>query len=232
MSPSAWRRLVRALRSVALWWAVGCVAALALATLRAFAFEPALAVFRPIDLATDIAWLSSRFPPEAMAFVGEVAPQGSEGGWRMSGMAVEESRFGESRDTLTTFRRDQEGNIERSPAERIRAERLQRGFPFRCVEGDAWELAGSGVWTVHGMWRIERLAGTPIDLPYRILWTGLLADGAIAGAVVWILACLPGAVEAALRRRRGRCGRCGQTLAGSVTCPECGLAAPAGTIRG
>lgn len=213
----------RRLRSIAIWWLVGCLAALAIATLRAAALESAAAYLEPIDLDADIGWFASRMPAEAQAFVAE--PGGERTGWRISGMHVLERRFGEERAILTAYRRDAEGRLARVPSERIYAERLRRGVPFPCVEGDVWTL-GNGRVLERSLWRLARPGAAPIDLPLRVLWLGLAANGALTGLVLWMLARLPVAAESAVRRRRGLCARCAHPLVGAARCPECGWDAP------
>lgn len=213
----------RLLRSIAIWWLVGCLAALAIATLRAAAPESAAAYLEPIDLDADIGWFASSMPPVAQAFVDE--PGGERTGWRISGMHVLERRFGEERAILTAYRRDAEGRLVRAPSERIRAERLRRGIPFPCLEGDLWSL-GNGRVLGRSLWRIARPGAPAIELPYRVLWLGVAANGAITGLVLWMLARLPVAAESAMRRRRGLCARCAHPLIGAMRCPECGWDAP------
>lgn len=211
--------------TIAAWWVLGSIGALLLATLRAAAIEAPVPYFRRIDLSRDIAWISARLPSDVAAFVAETAGDGSSGGWRMEGMHLREIRLGETRSNFVVYRRDAEGVVRRTPEDRIVVERLRRGFPFRCLEGDVWHAGMRGS-TTQSLWRISRPAGPPdVDLPMRILWPGLVADGAITGCVLWLLARLPGFAERAFRRRRGRCAHCGHPLAGLSTCPECGLVA-------
>jgi hypothetical protein len=210
--------------TVALWWILGCIAALALATLRAAAPESAAPYLESIDLERDIGWFAAHMPAEAKAFIDE--PGGERTGWRISGMHVLERRFGEERAILTAYRRDADGRLARVPSNRIRAERLRRGIPFPCLEGDVWTL-GSGLVVEASVWRIPRPGAPTIDLPLRVLWLGVAANGALTGLFLWMLARLPAAAEAAVRRRRGQCPRCAHPLIGASRCPECGWDAPA-----
>jgi hypothetical protein len=62
-------------------------------------------------------------------------------------------------------------------------------------------------------------------IPYQPIWMGLLADTAFYGATFWLLVLAPGGIKRAIRRRRGRCMRCGYDLRGldaAARCPECG----------
>ena len=62
-------------------------------------------------------------------------------------------------------------------------------------------------------------------LPLRPLWPGFLVDTAFWGVAAFVVRSVPGFVRRRVRRRRGRCVRCGYELAGVATCPECGGAA-------
>lgn len=74
--------------------------------------------------------------------------------------------------------------------------------------------------------------GYPPSLPLRPRWTGLLVNSLLFGAALWGLNLGAGAARRALRRRRGRCTRCGYDLSGmprGSACSECGyLEAEAG----
>jgi hypothetical protein len=65
-------------------------------------------------------------------------------------------------------------------------------------------------------------------LPTVPLWPGFLVDTAFWGGaafVVWSVRGGAGFVRRGVRRRRGRCVRCGYELKGLAVCPECGGAA-------
>ncbi|MGQ0626584.1 MAG: hypothetical protein ACT4PL_00600 [Phycisphaerales bacterium] len=72
----------------------------------------------------------------------------------------------------------------------------------------------------------DRLAGTAVRLPLRILYGGFLANAGLlflgVAAPFWVHG---GWVRARRRGRRqaGRCGECGYDLAGAARCPECGV---------
>jgi hypothetical protein len=67
-------------------------------------------------------------------------------------------------------------------------------------------------------------------LPLGIIWPGFAINTVFYAAVLWVLFAAPGAVRRFVRRRRGRCTRCGYDLRGhalagpsaDLRCPECG----------
>lgn len=62
-------------------------------------------------------------------------------------------------------------------------------------------------------------------LPLRPIWTGFAIDTLLYAGLAFGLFICPGMLKHAVRRRRGRCQRCGYDLRGSsqsAVCPECG----------
>jgi hypothetical protein len=101
--------------------------------------------------------------------------------------------------------------------------------------------------TIHGRirstmtvgWPLRSLRGTFEDGDeytrqrqlQRVIYTvrhpvnpGFAINTVFYAAVLWVLLALPGAVRRFVRRRRGRCTRCGYDLRATTTgvCPECG----------
>jgi hypothetical protein len=64
-------------------------------------------------------------------------------------------------------------------------------------------------------------------VPWRPVWTGLLADTVVYAGVWWCLLLVPRAIAARYRKRQGACKRCGYDMSGlpAGVCPECGTAA-------
>jgi hypothetical protein len=59
-------------------------------------------------------------------------------------------------------------------------------------------------------------------LPLRMIPTGFAVDTAFWGGAAVLVWSVPGFVRRGVRRRRGRCVRCGYELKGLAVCPECG----------
>ena len=61
-------------------------------------------------------------------------------------------------------------------------------------------------------------------LPLRPLWPGFAVNTLFYTAVLWLPLCGPFVLRRQIRRRRGRCIRCGYDLRGDLDagCPECG----------
>jgi hypothetical protein len=76
------------------------------------------------------------------------------------------------------------------------------------------------------LFSIGELGGHAV--PVRILWTGVALNALFYIPPIWLVLSIPSRFLAALRRRRGHCGRCGYNLSGNITglCPECGHAVP------
>lgn len=105
-----------------------------------------------------------------------------------------------------------------------------QGWPFRMLF--MWEVySGQPIET-----RLRTVSGVTLSIPLdtpplqaklalRPLWPGLLANVALYAALWAALLILPRWLRRDLRRRRGRCARCGYNLAGlppaTTACPEC-----------
>jgi hypothetical protein len=115
----------------------------------------------------------------------------------------------------------------------------EAGLPCRSVRGE-WFLipdAANGLVNVEtrGAYRLQlKSTGNPVTFPESPIWPGFAINTMFYAAVLWVLLALPGAVRRFVRRRRGRCTRCGYDLRGQVAapgwkgkivCPECGTIA-------
>jgi len=104
------------------------------------------------------------------------------------------------------------------------------GFPFRCMKSvrviETFELPLMSF--RDGSWVVTERVGPEFRLPLSPMWIGMLADSAIFGIVVWLLLAGWSSGRRWLRRRSGRCPRCGYDRAGlavGAVCPECGAPA-------
>jgi hypothetical protein len=116
----------------------------------------------------------------------------------------------ESKDSLESSKTDSVSDSEEPPHPRIKGGIQAEYRWFRWLPMPLRQL-------LHGY-------DEPV-VPWMPIPLGLAADSAIYGSLYWLLLTGPGRVRRALRRRRGRCARCGYDLSGTPTdapCPECG----------
>ncbi len=113
------------------------------------------------------------------------------------------------------------------------------GLPFRALQ---WELHGvrAGSRSMEMVQAAASTAGmrTGIDvskqaggiiwqmrrLPLTLIWPGFLVNALFYTAILWLLIPGPFVLRRLIRRKRGRCIKCGYDLRGSpeAGCPECG----------
>ena len=111
---------------------------------------------------------------------------------------------------------------------------VEVGWPLFAMQGMRSHGPDSLGWS-HP--RINAPNGRDLVAPLRPLWPGFLIDTFFYGALWFGLFLGPGAAQRTIRRKRGRCVKCGYDLRGDLDtgCPECGwnrnesrLAHPAG----
>jgi hypothetical protein len=96
------------------------------------------------------------------------------------------------------------------------------GWPLPCLsESNRW-------WT----WDDPQLSTRENpELPVHLVWSGVLLNPLLAGAMLWLLGVAPFLVAGYLRERRRfgatLCAKCGYPQVPSGVCPECGTAGPA-----
>jgi len=104
---------------------------------------------------------------------------------------------------------------------------LVQGFGFPARSLSSWSL----VWfrPNSNSDRIEEVGQIVISrhaaLPCVPIWPGFAINTLLHAAIAWLLWRSPAAVRRSVRRRSGRCVRCGYSLAGlagAPICPECG----------
>jgi hypothetical protein len=61
-------------------------------------------------------------------------------------------------------------------------------------------------------------------LPLRPIWTGFAVNTIFYATILWLLTLGPFTARRMIRRKRGRCLKCGYDLRGNLSpgCPECG----------
>jgi hypothetical protein len=135
---------------------------------------------------------------------------------------------------LRPTRAGRDAHINSNPVSTIAA-----GWPFRAFsaiewhaiiheEGARYDYAGHEYehgWCV----RPAKALSTPAALviPFRPIWSGLLADIAVWSGMSAFLFVVRSAARSAFRRRRNLCTACSYCRAGlasTVPCPECGAA--------
>ncbi len=105
-----------------------------------------------------------------------------------------------------------------------RVVRRDYGWPARCLHRtdtlSIWDLlnrrnASNASMAQQAWWR---------DQPRAVTWPGFLINTLVYAVVLWFLWSTPFATRRLIRKRRGRCVRCGYDLRGAEhdVCPECG----------
>lgn len=111
---------------------------------------------------------------------------------------------------------------------------VQSGWP--CAACYGWEakwfsledfrLSDDGAGIIEmTMVRVDPRRSRTLDVPYLPIWRGVILNSVFFGACWWGLFASIGGARRALRRRRGRCVRCGYDRTGlpqGAVCPECG----------
>jgi hypothetical protein len=107
-----------------------------------------------------------------------------------------------------------------------------RGWPFICVSSsmDATLSSRTWCWTYGNVsWGIPLGGGQgpdamPRSLPCRPAWAGFAVKTLFYATILWLLPTGLLAFRRRLRRKRGRCPKCGYDLRGDLDagCPECG----------
>lgn len=126
----------------------------------------------------------------------------------------------------------------------VRLLRIEAGWPYRCLVGERWErgIDRLDLWpfqleeipeavavpddvTLDGAVVLEMTTdGAPQDvlIPVRPVWDALLLNALILTLPAILLVGSIQSARGAIRRRRGRCPKCGYRLGGRTGCPECG----------
>jgi hypothetical protein len=96
------------------------------------------------------------------------------------------------------------------------------GFPFTSYIG--YEEAHDFVVECHGVVHIYWWSVGEVCMPLKVLWIGMIANGAVMGALMWGLTYVFRHGRRAWRRYHNRCENCGYDLTGlqNRVCSECG----------
>ena len=106
------------------------------------------------------------------------------------------------------------------------------GWPYAALTGDGlWSRVASGeirqVQVTTGIQISSEKATEPRVLPLRPILPGFAINTLFYAAVLWTLTLGPFAARRIIRRKRGRCAKCGYDLRAAEhdACPECGAEA-------
>jgi hypothetical protein len=122
---------------------------------------------------------------------------------------------------------------------------IASGWPCCSLEGERWMDPAANIsngkirefsqlYDNHGLlslplgrrWIIIGRGGNkttlPSLLPFRPAWPGFAIDTLLFGLFAWCIVFGPFALRRVVRRRRGRCERCGYPRGPSGRCSECG----------
>ena len=99
------------------------------------------------------------------------------------------------------------------------------GIPLRSLKGEMW-IGSEGPWVTVNL--IRNPAKPPLMshrvLPVGLIWPGFVVNTVFYASIFWLAFRGPPVLRRHLRRKRGRCIRCGYDLRGEYAagCPECG----------
>ena len=111
--------------------------------------------------------------------------------------------------------------------------RIRTGLPMGSMEYSRWlvepfvpqEVVQAAL---HAQ-GLPYVVGKDDYLPLRLLWPGFAINTIFYAAILWLLTLGPFNVRRFIRRKRGRCIKCGydlrghsRTNSGGEVCPECG----------
>lgn len=109
------------------------------------------------------------------------------------------------------------------------------GWPLRCLAGEArsidhnfggWvdSVEESTLWAAAVPAAIVRTGMGVRIAPLRPLWSGLVFNTLVWTLLVALAIRCGEMIRSSVRRRAGKCGRCGYSIGSIGPCPECGLA--------
>ena len=103
--------------------------------------------------------------------------------------------------------------------------RIRAGLPMRTLEGSIWADESKGQ-VPKIEWQLMIVLNDQRSLPLFPLFPGFTINTIFYAAILWLLTLGPFTARRAIRRKRGRCIKCGYDLRGAEheACPECGMA--------
>jgi len=123
----------------------------------------------------------------------------------------------------------------RSDFDRVLVRRHCAGWPWPSLQGGSWDVIAEPATKAWGETaRVIAIDAIPVfrgpnpedvtPLPVRPIWPGFLIDTLFYAAIWFGGFFAPGMAKRAIRRKRGRCPRCGYDLRGDLAagCSECG----------
>ncbi len=162
---------------------------------------------------------------------------GDERGWASGDRAEvilkqwfeEQPRFGEHRPELWTERGVGWTRTEASVELLVSRSLLSAGWPFRALRGEMHMTIGPVLAHIDS-WPAPNASFGETMIPLRPIWQSLVANTVFYAAVLWLSVRQAAALRRFVRRRCGRCLKCGYDLrhAEHDACPECGGAAKGG----
>lgn len=173
--------------------------------------------FLPSDTFEEL-WVATAMPAE-------LRQRASEAGvarWTQEATFVGQTMWAEERALSLGPQAASGGFLD--PGEGIDVWRFRAGWPFRWAEMSTWTRSGSHTFFDLGIWRSSGIPTMLPGIPTRIRAFPLLGNLAVFGAASWLALVWPFELRRRRRIERGECVACGHTLAGAVTCPECGTA--------